>query len=126
MNEVNNTNPKTLAAARSYAESIVTAACEELKAQTGEEFTPGEENVPLVMKYFLAGTEWQKNNIWNSVQVPPKKGMEIVCITRDGHFFSSLFGMSGHNWLTVSSLAGVLLWAYKEDILPSVFNTVEP
>lgn len=124
MNEMKEYSPKALAAARSYAESVVAEACEELQKQTGEEFTPSEDNVPLVMKYFLAGAGWQQDDIWNSVQVPPQKGREVVCISRDGHFFSSLFGMTGENWLTASSRAAVILWAYKEDIIPQVFNTI--
>ena len=48
-------------AAEDYAKGVVEASIEELKAKYGAEYTAGEDCVPLVMRYFLAGAEWQRN-----------------------------------------------------------------
>ena len=47
-------------AAKSYGKSIVQQACDELMKEYGGEYTPGEDNVLLVAKYFKAGAQWQK------------------------------------------------------------------
>ena len=50
-------------AAMSYGKSIVQQACDELRKECGGEYTPGEDNVLLVAKYFKAGAKWQLNQI---------------------------------------------------------------
>ena len=49
-----------LKAAEEYANKVVLDAIADLKAKYGGEYTAGESCVPLVMKYFLAGAEWQR------------------------------------------------------------------
>ena len=124
---MNNQNNPSAAecAAKTYAEGVIGQAIDELKKAYGGEYTPDEDAIALVEKYFLAGADWHHNSIWNTVNVPPKKGYDIVCISREGHFFSSFFALTDKNWLEVSSRSNVLLWAYKQDILPALFYTIK-
>lgn len=48
-------------AAEEYARGVIQDSIDHLKAKYGGEYTAGEDCVPLVAKYFMAGAEWQRN-----------------------------------------------------------------
>ncbi|MBO6256035.1 MAG: hypothetical protein J6O49_20730 [Bacteroidaceae bacterium] len=52
---------KLIKAAEDYANSVVLTSIKDLEAKYGGEFTAGDSCVPLIMKYFIAGAEWQIN-----------------------------------------------------------------
>lgn len=73
-------------ASEEYAQGVVCDAIEELKGQYGGEYTAGESCVPLVAKYFLAGAEWYRNNIWKDAQGDdlPELDREVIALTTQG------------------------------------------
>jgi hypothetical protein len=62
-------------AAMSYGKSIVQQACDELRKEYGGEYTPGEDNVLLVAKYFKAGAKWQKQQDQSTIELAEDHAM---------------------------------------------------
>ena len=62
-------------AAMSYGRSVVQHACDELRKEYGGEYTPGEDNVLLVAKYFKAGAKWQKQRDQSTIELAEDHAM---------------------------------------------------
>lgn len=105
-------------AARAYAEDIVGKAIAELKEAYGGDFTPGEDTIALVMKYFLAGTDWQRQSVWHETIEVPDARRDLVLLCKNGRFFSPFSISSSDKWNLHVILTEATLWAYADDLKP--------
>ena len=105
-------------AARAYAEEIVGKVIAELKEAYGGDYTPGEDTIALVMKYFLAGSTWQRQSVWHEISEVPDARRDLVLLCKNGRFFSPFSISSSDKWNLHVIITEATLWAYADDLKP--------
>lgn len=105
-------------AARAYAEEIVGKVIAELKEAYGGDYTPGEDTIALVMKYFLAGSTWQRQSVWHEISEVPDARRDLVLLCKNGRFFSPFSISSSDKYNLHVIITEATLWAYADDLKP--------
>ena len=121
-------------AAKAYAEDIVGKAIAELKENYGGDYTPGADTIALVMKYFLAGSDWQRQSVWHEISEVPdvcrdlvllcKNGSrDLVLLCKNGSLFAPFSLSSSDKWNFHIIITEAIQWAYADDLKSESSNT---
>ena len=110
-------------AAKAYAEDIVGKAIAELKENYGGDYTPGEDTIALVMKYFLAGSDWQRQSVWHEISEVPDVCRDLVLLCKNGSLFAPFSLSSSDKWNLHVIITEAIQWAYADDLKSETSNT---